>query len=261
VLKKAAPEEVDLFGVTTILPIGLKESTHRIAARPPGMPFAYVVTPNAQHVVLLTEAGSGFAAAYRAAWLRLNDSRVLAAVIRLACGTRLPVVNGSDLVLRLLRTARSSDAITVIGGDADLAHRLQERFGLERIALHAPPMGYAADPGERRRCVQFVLDHPARYVFVVTGAPRSECLLHEVLQTGQATGIGFAVGSALDFATGRLRRAPRGMQKMGLEWLFRLGSEPRRLWRRYLLESPDIFALAARAWLRHRRSRPASGVP
>ncbi len=239
---------VSLFGLTTVAPLTLEEAARGIEARPTGAAFAYVVTPNAQHLALLQDPQGGLAEPYAGAWLRVNDSRVLAGLIRLLFGTRLPVVNGSDLTLRLLRGLRPEDPVTVIGGDADLALRLRQRFGLREVALHAPPMGFMAVAEAREHCLRFAAAHPARYVFVVTGAPRSEQLLHLLRQDGGVTGTGLAVGSALDFATGRLRRAPAAMQRLGLEWLFRLLSEPARLWRRYLVECPVIFSLA----LRHR---------
>lgn len=97
--------------------------------------FAYVVTPNAQHLALLQDPQGGLAKPYAGAWLRVNDSRVLAGLMRLLFGTRLPVVNGSDLTLRLLRGLRPEDPVTVIGGDADLALRLRRASALREVAL------------------------------------------------------------------------------------------------------------------------------
>ena len=243
----------DLLGVTEVAPIDLAEAARRIEARPAGAPFGFVVTPNAQHIALLRQPGHPLATAYAAAWLRVNDSRVLSRLTRLATGRALPVVNGSDLTLRLLHGLSPEDPVTIIGGDADLAARLGARFGLRNLAWHAPPMGFIQDPAARRAAVRFIFDNPARYVFVVTGAPRSEQLLAEVAATGHAVGTGLAVGSALDFATGRLKRAPESWQRAGLEWLHRLLEEPGRLWRRYLVECPVVFALAARQWARRAR--------
>ena len=244
------PAAVDFLGLVPLLPMGVGEACRHLAARPADAPFAYVVTPNAQHVVLLSQPDSPLRAPYDAAWMRLCDSQVIRLIARAMFGARLPLATGSDLTVALLRHAiRPDDPVTVIGGDPGLIPLLRDRYGLRRVAIHVPPMGYDSDPDEVRRCVRFVLDHPARFVFVITGAPRSERLLLRIKQDGRATGIGLAVGSALDFATGRVQRAPAAMQRAGLEWLFRLATSPRRLARRYFVESPPILALAVRARL------------
>ena len=116
-----------------------------IAARPPGLPFAYVVTPNAQHFVRLGRLRDmRFQAAYDAAWLRLSDSRVACGLAKLLFGLRLKQAAGSDLTHYMLHhTVRQDDPVTVIGGSEELRRRLVEQFGLKRLALHMPPMGLA----------------------------------------------------------------------------------------------------------------------
>lgn len=143
--------------------------------------------------------------------------------------------------------------VTLIGGDAALAETVRARFGLGPIAQHVPPMGYGNDPAEVERCAAFVASHPARFVFLATGMPQSEQLALLIARRGDATGVGLAVGSALEFAAGRVRRAPPLMRRLGLEWLFRLLSEPRRLLRRYAVDSPPILLLAVAAWWRRER--------
>ena len=73
-----------------------------------------------------------------------------------------------------------------------------------------------------------------------------------IAEAGDATGCGLCIGASLDFITGRQRRAPRVVQRLGLEWAHRLASQPGRLWRRYLVDGPKIFRLARR-WHRERR--------
>ena len=82
---------------------------------------------------------------------------------------------------------------------------------------------------------------PRACIFSAIGAPQSELICALIRQRGEATGVGLCIGASLEFLTGAKRRAPRWMQKAGLEWLFRLANEPGRLWRRYLLEGPAIF--------------------
>jgi len=239
--------------VIGLCPLGEAEVTPLLAARPAGAPFEYVVTANAQHLVLLAEPGGALRQAYDAAWLRLNDGQIGRVLARWATGARFGLAAGSDVTRRLLEqhiTAR--DDLTIIGGAPGLPDALRLRFPIRRIHLHDPPMGYIHDPEAVATAIAFVRAHPSRFVFVTTGAPRSEAFLLRLKQAGGITGTGLAFGSALRFAVDEVSRAPGWMRAIGLEWLFRLGSEPRRLWRRYVIESSPIFLLAWRAWRRAR---------
>ena len=147
---------------------------------------------------------------------------------------------------------RPQDPVTVIGGGPDLAAALRARFGLARLAQHEPPMGYMDRPAAREAALRFIEEHPARIVFVATGAPRSERLMQEAARRGRATGTGIAVGSGLLFAAGLTPRAPPWMRARGLEWLHRAVTEPRRLGPRYAADLLPLLRLAVQA----RRRRP-----
>jgi len=89
----------------------------------------------------------------------------------------------------------------------------------------------------------------ADILWVGIGSPRQEYWMKRSYREGGGAGTG-GVGAAFDFHSGRKPQAPRWMQHTGLEWLYRLASEPRRLWRRYLLGYPRFVFLAARQlWL------------
>lgn len=222
----------------------LHEVTTLIAGRDPLSPFAYVVTPNADHLLRLAGCeGDALRPVYDAAWLSLLDSRVLRALAARR-GYRLSVVPGSDLVAALFsEVIRPDTPVTLIGGTEEVAARLRSRFGLLALAHHEPPMGFADDPSAVEACVRFVLAHPARFVLLCVGSPRQEMLAARIAATGHATGIGLCIGAAVEFVVGVKRRAPRWMQRAHLEWLHRLASEPRRLWRRYVAEAPRLLRL------------------
>lgn len=222
-----------------------------IAGRPADAPFAYVVTPNAQHFVRLGRVQDArFRAAYDAAWLRLCDSQVARGLARPLFGLRLPLATGSDVTARLFAEhIRQDDPIAVIGGGAELEARLKARFGLKRIALHDPPMGFIDMPDAVERCIAFVLRHPARYVFLAVGSPRSEYLAHDILARGGARGTGLCIGHALNFVVGLSKRAPALYRRFGVEWLHRLALNPRGHARRVFVESGPLLALLAHARL------------
>ncbi|MDX3899205.1 MAG: WecB/TagA/CpsF family glycosyltransferase [Sphingobium sp.] len=220
-----------------------------IEARPADAPFAYIVTPNVDHIVRLQHQRSDLWPAYRAAWMTLCDSRILARLAR-KVGFTLPVVPGSDLTRQMFeQVVRPHDRIAILGGRSELIAQLAERYGLRDVRHYNPPMGFIHDPVEVTKAVRFLVESGARYHFLAVGSPQQEILAYRVAQAGRATGVALCVGASLDFLTGIQERAPVVMQRMGLEWLFRLGSNPRRMWKRYLVDGPLIFPIEQR-WRR-----------
>ena len=214
--------------------------------------FTYVVTPNADHLVRL-HRWPELRTVYRRAGLRVLDSRLVALVARLF-GLAVPAVcRGSDLAEEILsRHLRPGERVTVIGLRSALLPGLRARFGLAEVAHFDPPMGFWRDPVALAAAADFVATHPARFVFLAVGSPGQEILAHRIAVSDGAVGTGFCVGAALEFLAGAQQRAPGWMRAAGLEWLHRLAREPRRLWRRYLLDDPLIFYLL---W----RARPPAG--
>jgi exopolysaccharide biosynthesis WecB/TagA/CpsF family protein len=129
---------------------------------------------------------------------------------------------------------------------------LVQKLGIAAPAHYDPPMGFDRDPVTLGQAVEFVLANPARFIFLAVGSPRQERLAEEIQATGRATGVGLCIGASLDFLAGATPRAPGWMQRAGIEWLHRLCRDPKRLARRYLLDSPPIFALLLRERLRRR---------
>ncbi|MGX9962731.1 WecB/TagA/CpsF family glycosyltransferase [Roseomonas sp. F4] len=241
-------QEICLLGRSPVAPLGLAEAIAAIAARDPAAPFAYVATINAQILLLAEDPATQLRAAQDDAWLRLNDSGILARLHRWATGEAVPVAAGSDLCLELLRGVLGpDDRVTIIGGGPLLVAALTERFGLHHLAQHEPPMGYMDKPAARDAAIAFIEAHPARIVFVATGAPRSERLLQAVAARGLARGTGLAIGSGLLFAAGLTPRAPPWMRRHGLEWLHRAVTEPRRLGSRYAADLLPLLRLAIQA--------------
>lgn len=222
------------------------EAAAAIAARPDGAPFGYVVTPNADHLVRMSR-DSTLAGIYRNAWLRLLDSRVVAAIAR-GCGMLTPrVATGSDLsALLLARHIQPGEQITIIGLQPSWLPALMARYGLAPPFHYNPPMGFDTDPVAFRDTVGFILAHPARLVFLAVGSPRQEHLAAAAAASGQASGTALCIGASLLFLAGAERRAPGWMQRDGLEWAYRLAHDPRRLAGRYLLDSPRVVPLLLR---------------
>jgi exopolysaccharide biosynthesis WecB/TagA/CpsF family protein len=214
-----------------------------LAVRPAHSPFAYVVTINADIMLRIDRSAPALKAIFANAWLSLCDSRVLQKLAKLR-GYRLTVVPGSDLTQALLDRIITADTpLTIIGGTAETVAAVQSRYSLTRLFHHNPPMGFIKRPDEVAQAVAFVCANPARFVLISVGSPQQEILADRIAQTGAATGIGLCVGASIEFSAGAKQRAPMWMQRASLEWLHRLLTEPRRLWRRYLLGVLPLLGL------------------
>lgn len=212
-------------------------------------PFRFIVTPNVDHVVRLNKEPNVFEPLYSAAWLSVCDSRILQLLAKIS-GPKLHIVTGSDLTASLFESVISPrEAVNVIGGDADVIAEVIARYGLTNMHHHQPPMGLRANPLAVAAAAQFIVDHPARFTFICVGSPQQEMVAIDALELGNAKGLGLCVGASLDFLAGKVKRAPTWMQAARLEWLYRLASEPRRMWKRYLVEGPKIFIIWAK-WAR-----------
>lgn len=221
-----------------------EEVLEMLFIRHPGRPFAAVVTPNADHLVRIGKSDGRIASAYEDAWLCLNDSRVVEILAR-TLGQKVPAVPGADLVRDLFHSPAFDrrSPILLVGGSTRTFDKLVERFGLEQATHYDAPMGLMHDRQAFDATVSFVEQHPARFTFIAVGSPQQELLAWTLAKRGKARGIGLCIGASIEFLVEPHRRAPRWMSRMGLEWLFRLMSEPRRLWRRYLVDSPQLLRL------------------
>jgi N-acetylglucosaminyldiphosphoundecaprenol N-acetyl-beta-D-mannosaminyltransferase len=239
---REAAASISLLGLK-FANLNVAQAASLIAARPAGAPFHAVVTPNADHLVRLSRDRRLFAI-YRNHALCLLDSRVVFCLARLLRLPAPPVVPGSDLTERLLdQHLLPGESVTIVGLSPDWLPALVGRYGLAPPAHHCPPMGFDRDPAAFDAAVSFVLAHPARFIFLAVGSPRQEFLAAAIDAAGGATGTGLCIGASLEFLAGARRRAPRFLSRMGLEWLFRLATNPRRLFRRYLIDSPVVIAL------------------
>lgn len=225
-------------------------AVQRLAERGADKPFAFVVTPNVDHLVRLRRDGV-LAPLYAQAWLTVCDSRVLELIAGLS-GEDVAVTPGSDLTAALFdNVITQHEPVTVIGGTGEVIEAVKARYGLHDVRWHQPPMGLRNNPEAIADCAAFVAANPSRFVFLCVGSPQQEMIAEACLERGDCTGIGLCVGASLDFLGGKAQRAPKWMQKTRLEWLHRLAQEPRRMWKRYLVDGPKVVFL----WWEWRKAR------
>lgn len=177
-------------------------------------------------------------------------------------GTSLPDrVYGPELMSRLCQAAAGEDVgIYLYGGTEDsltsLRARLAERHrGLHIAGFEAPPFR-PLSPEEDRAAAERINASGAGLVFIGLGCPKQEIFAHRHRRDIHA--VQLCVGAAFDFHAGRKKMAPRWMQDRGLEWVFRLASEPRRLARRYMVHN-SLFVLELGRELLRRESGAGNG--
>jgi N-acetylglucosaminyldiphosphoundecaprenol N-acetyl-beta-D-mannosaminyltransferase len=209
-----------------------------------------VYTPNVDHIVQV-ERQPAFRAVYERVSLSLPDGVPVVWASRLL-GRPVPAkVSGSDLVWPLARRAASCGwRVYLIGGLPGAAAEAGRRFaadcGLEIVGVDESriDMNDARSYGpamERIRAARPDL------VLVAFGAPKQEFFIDRLRQAVPSV-VAVAVGASLDFVAGQLRRSPAWMSRVGLEWFYRLCQEPRRLWRRYLVQDPAFVLIVLRTW-------------
>lgn len=158
-------------------------------------------------------------------------------------------VSGPDLMLDYCaHAAAAGEPIFLYGATQETLDRLKvrllQRWPQLQIAGSLAPPFRAHTPAEDLAAVQQINASGARTVWVSLGCPKQEAWMAE--HRGRINAVMLGVGAAFDFHSGLRRRAPGWMQSSGLEWLFRLCSEPRRLWRRYLFTNSRFIMLALR---------------
>jgi exopolysaccharide biosynthesis WecB/TagA/CpsF family protein len=206
--------------------------------------FGYVVTPNVDHLIRYHDDPK-FQEQYADAAYVLLDSRFLAHIFRVCKAMSVGVCTGSDLTARLFsQIIAPNDCIVLIGGSEEQARLLAQSHGLKSFHHYNPPMGFIRDSKQVEACLDFIEAHsPFRFCFLAVGAPQQEILAQMLKKRRVARGLALCIGASINFMTGREQRAPQWMQRLGLEWMYRLASDPRRLARRYLVRGPRVFSL------------------
>jgi N-acetylglucosaminyldiphosphoundecaprenol N-acetyl-beta-D-mannosaminyltransferase len=231
-------------------------------------------------------------------WARAGGSRMVsvATVNNVMCSvddaSYLAIMNGSDLVtpdgmplvwgLRALgvrdasrvygpeltpmilrRAANEGIPIALVGGTPSVLEGLVERatrdFPDLQVVYRVSPPFRPLTPGEESEIVRGINESGARIILVGLGTPKQEAWMARY--RGSVDGVMVGVGAAFDFLAGAKPQAPRVVRRAGLEWLFRLVTEPRRLWRRYLRQNPRFVALFGRQVLRERLLRSSGKQP
>jgi N-acetylglucosaminyldiphosphoundecaprenol N-acetyl-beta-D-mannosaminyltransferase len=213
-----------------------------------------VFTPNTQHLSLLRRQPD-FRAAYAAADLVLPDSTPLIWSSRLlGCPLRERVA-GADIPDAFCAVAAPRRyGLFFLGAAPGVAERAADSLtrknpGLRVAGVYSPPVGFEENRELDEEVVRRIRAARPDVLFVALGTPKGEVW---AWRHREAAGVPVAVccGAALDFISGNKKRAPRSVQRLGLEWLYRVVHEPRRLWKRYLVCNTHFVILLAKEFMR-----------
>jgi N-acetylglucosaminyldiphosphoundecaprenol N-acetyl-beta-D-mannosaminyltransferase len=208
----------------------------------------YIYVANV-HMVVEAFWNKSFSEKVRQASLITPDGKPLTWALRLLHGIKQDRVAGMDVLPALLKKSEKTKLpVYIYGGTDALLGHTREYLGLHYPdliinGLYSPPFRELTRE-EEDRCINAINNSGARLVFVVLGCPKQEKWMASVASRINAVMIG--IGGALPVLVGLQKRAPRWMQNAGLEWLFRLCLEPRRLFKRYAVTNSVFLYLLSR---------------
>lgn len=241
------PRQVGIVLGTPIDAINWNEATHRIISWAKMRASRYVCLCNV-HSVITASRHSDFAAVLKNADMAAPDGAPIAWMLRRLGFPLQRRISGPDLMEALCKELQTCDvAIYLYGATESTLKALRTNLnrcypGLQIAGSESPPFGNISEE-ERLATIKDINDSGAGIVFVGLGCPKQERWLASHRNKVKAVMIG--VGAAFDFHAGTIHRAPNWMQKCGMEWFHRLLSEPRRLWKRYLVTNSLYLFMSA----------------
>jgi N-acetylglucosaminyldiphosphoundecaprenol N-acetyl-beta-D-mannosaminyltransferase len=246
---------VEMFGVR-FNDLTFDELCARIERHARSNSQSYIVTANVDHVCRC-KTDRAFRDAYANAGTVVCDGKPLIWMSKLLGHPLREKLSGSDLVVDLSKFAAEEELSVFLFGAADgvadqAADNLRKRFPKLIIAgVISPPMKFYLDEEKCIEAARAISEARPDICFVALGSPQQELWMSRYHRDcGTTTMIG--IGASFDFLAGRVKRAPRWMQNAGLEWVWRLYKEPRRLWRRYLVDDMRIIGIFWRELWRQR---------
>jgi exopolysaccharide biosynthesis WecB/TagA/CpsF family protein len=205
------------------------------------------------HVVRL-QKDPEFREAYRGASLVVADGMPVVWASRLLGKGLKQRVTGSDLVPEVCRLASETGrTVFFLGGNPGVAEKAGENLaklypGLKVAGSYAPPLGFEKDPARDEETLRRVNEAKPDILLIALSAPKQEKWIHRHRDRLQFR-LALSIGCGLDYQAGAARRAPGWMRRVGLEWLWRIVLEPKRLARRYLVEDMAFIRIFIREWL------------
>ena len=211
---------------------------------------AYVVTPNVDHLVQL-DKDKELQDAYANASLILADGKPLLWIARWYHTPIKEKISGSDLFPLLCKMAAYKGYKMFFLGAAEgvavkAAENLSKKYkGLQVAGTYSPPFGFDKNKAEVEKIVKIIKEANPEILIVGLGCPKQEKFMYHYCKKLNVP-ISLGLGACFDFEAGKIKRAPRWMSNHGLEWLFRITQDPKRMTKRYLIDDRKILTLAVK---------------
>lgn len=216
----------------------------------------YIIAANV-HVVMTAFWQPDYRRVVNEAALVTPDGMPIVMALRWLGHSKATRVYGPDLMLHCCQTAAQAKLpIYLYGSTPDTLAKLQDNLrlrypNLEISGVYSPPFR-PLTPEEEQQDIDRIHQSGARIVFVSLGCPKQEEWMAR--QQGKLNAVMIGVGAAFGFHSNTVHQAPRWMMALGLEWLYRLATEPRRLWKRYAINNPAFVLLFSLQLIRHHTS-------
>ena len=208
-----------------------------------------VFTPNVDHIVKL-QRDSEFAQSYSIGDYKVCDSQIVMYASKFLGTPIKEKISGSDFLPAFCNYHKNNKEIKIflLGAAQGVASKAQKKINhkvgrMIVVNCYSPPLGFEKDKAECLKIVDMVNNSDATVLVIGFGAPKQEKWLYKYKDYFKSIKIFMALGATIDFEAGHVKRAPKWMSEIGLEWLFRLLCEPKRLWKRYLLDDIPFFLL------------------
>lgn len=208
---------------------------------------SYVVTPNVDHIVQL-EKNQELRDVYANASLILTDGKPLIWISKLYGTPIKEKISGSDLFPLLCKLAAEKNyTMFFLGAAEDVARTAADNLirkfpGLKVVGTYSPPFGFEKDEKEMNKIKSMINKTKPDILIVGLGCPKQELFMYHHCKELNVP-ISFGLGASLDFEAGNVKRAPKWMANNGLEWLYRITQDPKRMAKRYLVDDLKIFSL------------------
>lgn len=225
----------------------MKEAIQKIDELASNKKPSYVVTPNVDHIVKI-ESDNEFKQVYNEADLILTDGMPLIWISKLKGSPIKEKVSGSDLFPEVCKLAAEKGYKIFLLGAAEgvaakAAVNLKLKFnGLNIVGTYSPSYGFEKSLDEINNIISIINKSKPDILAVGLGAPKQEKFLYKFKERLNVP-VSLAIGASIDFEAGNINRAPKWMQNSGLEWLYRLLKEPKRMFKRYLIDDINIIKL------------------
>ncbi len=210
----------------------------------------YVVTPNLDHIVKLEEDPE-FVKCYDAAGLVLADGHPVVWASKVLGTPLKELVTGSDIFPALCAHAASKGyTLFFLGGLEGVAQKaadaLKKQYPqIKIVGVYSPPFGFDKNEQENNKIISMINEVRPNILFVGVGAPKQEKWMYNNINQLQIN-VALGIGASFDFIAGTIKRAPKTFRNAGMEWFWRFAHEPKRLFRRYFIDSAQFIPLIYR---------------